>query len=94
MAAAMSGTMRTVIAQAVNQANSRVQFGKLINNYGAIQEKLARMAMAHYTTESMAYHISGIMDLKHQDFQLEAAISKVYGSVSVAVFLVVSGKSD
>jgi very long chain acyl-CoA dehydrogenase len=80
MAAAMSGTMRTVIAKTVAQANSRVQFGQLINNYGAIQEKLARMAMAQYTTESMAYHISGIMDQKHQDFQLEAAISKVYGS--------------
>ena len=33
-----------------------------IDSYGAIQEKLARMSMTHYATESTAYMISGIMD--------------------------------
>ncbi|OQV18011.1 Very long-chain specific acyl-CoA dehydrogenase, mitochondrial [Hypsibius exemplaris] len=80
MAAAMAGTMRNVIKQSVAQANTRQQFGHLINNYGAIQEKLARMSMVHYVTESMAYHISGTMDDGGKDYQLEAAISKVYGS--------------
>ncbi|ETE57862.1 Very long-chain specific acyl-CoA dehydrogenase, mitochondrial, partial [Ophiophagus hannah] len=45
-------------------------------------EKLARMALLHYVTESMAYMISANMDRGASDFQIEAAISKVFGSVS------------
>lgn len=42
--------------------------------------RLARMAMLHYVTESMAYMISSNMDKGSTDFQLEAAISKVFAS--------------
>lgn len=38
------------------------------------------MSMAHYVTESLAYMVSGIMDKGYGDYQLEAAISKVYAS--------------
>ena len=54
MAAALSGTMRAGITKAVEHATQRVQFGSRIDSYGAIQEKIARMTMAHYATESMA----------------------------------------
>lgn len=77
MAAALSGTMRYCIKKAVDHATQRVQFGRTIDNYGSIQEKLARMAMLHYVTESLAYTISGNMDSGSQDYHLEAAISKV-----------------
>ena len=77
MAAAMSGTQRFCIKKAVEHATQRVQFGKTIANYGTIQEKIARMALLHYVTESMAYMISGNMDQGSQDYHLEAAISKV-----------------
>ena len=62
MAAALSGTMRSGIKKAVEHATQRHQFGNRIDQYGAIQEKLARMSMTHYATESTAYMISGIMD--------------------------------
>ena len=62
MAAALSGTMRAGIKKAVDHATQRHQFGNRIDSYGAIQEKLARMSMTHYATESCAYMISGIMD--------------------------------
>ena len=62
MGAALSGTMRTVITKAAEHATARVQFGSRIDSYGAIQEKLARMSMIHYATESMAYMVSGTMD--------------------------------
>lgn len=62
MAAALSGTMRAGIKQAVAHATQRTQFGSRIDSYGTIQEKIARMSMAHYATESMAYMVSGIMD--------------------------------
>jgi very long chain acyl-CoA dehydrogenase len=51
-----------------------------IDTYGTIQEKIARMAMLHYVTESMAYMVAGNMDRGFQDFQIEAAISKIFGS--------------
>merc|ERR1719411_564124 len=80
MAAALSGTMRSGIKKAVEHATQRHQFGNRIDQYGAIQEKLARMSMTHYATESTAYMISGIMDSGWGDYQLEAAISKVFAS--------------
>ncbi|XP_077663078.1 LOW QUALITY PROTEIN: very long-chain specific acyl-CoA dehydrogenase, mitochondrial [Eretmochelys imbricata] len=80
MAAALAGTMRGVIGKAVEHAANRTQFGDKIHNFGAIQEKLARMAMLQYVTESMAYMISANMDQGSADFQTEAAISKIFGS--------------
>merc|ERR1712142_1015829 len=80
MAAALSGTMRSGIKKAVDHAIQRHQFGNRIDSYGAIQEKIARMSMTHYATESTAYMVSGIMDSGWGDYQLEAAISKVFAS--------------
>lgn len=77
MAAALAGTMRAVSKKAVEHATTRTQFGRRIDSFGVIQEKLARMAMLQYVTESLAYMISGNMDRGSMDFQLEAAISKV-----------------
>merc|ERR1719458_326955 len=36
--------------------------------------------MMHYATEAMAYMVSGTMDRGYEDYQLEAAISKVFAS--------------
>ncbi|KAK2147389.1 hypothetical protein LSH36_555g01001 [Paralvinella palmiformis] len=80
MAAVLAGTMRACITKAVEHASTRVQFGHKIETYGAIQEKISRMAMAHYVTESMAYMVSANMDQGSKEFQIEAAISKIYGS--------------
>lgn len=82
MAATLSGTMKLCIQKASEHAANRVQFGKKIHNFGAIQEKLARMALHQYATESMAYTISQNMDSGSQDYHLEAAISKVFASES------------
>merc|ERR1719378_335531 len=38
------------------------------------------MSMYQYANESMAYIVSGTMDSGHQDYQLEAAVSKVFSS--------------
>ncbi|XP_071085182.1 very long-chain specific acyl-CoA dehydrogenase, mitochondrial-like [Haliotis cracherodii] len=80
MAAALSGTMRYCIHKAVEHASQRTQFGKRIDSYGAIQEKIARMTMMQYVTESMAYMVSANMDQGSTEFQIEAAISKIYAS--------------
>merc|ERR1712025_304812 len=44
------------------------------------QEKIAKMSMIHYATESMAYMVAGTMDGGYEDYQLEAAISKIFAS--------------
>ncbi|XP_054158626.1 very long-chain specific acyl-CoA dehydrogenase, mitochondrial-like [Oppia nitens] len=80
MAGALSGAMRTCIEKATEHATTRTQFGNKISTYGTIQEKIGRMSISHYVTESMAYMLSGIMDKGFADYQLEAAISKVYAS--------------
>lgn len=82
MAASLTGTMSHCIKVATEHANNRVQFGKKIKEYGGIQEKLARMSMLQYATQSMAYTISQNMDAGSQDYHLEAAISKIFASES------------
>jgi len=80
MAACLAGTMRAVTKKAVDHATTRLQFGRRIDSFGTIQEKLARMSILQYVTESLAYMISGNMDKGSTDFHLEAAISKVFAS--------------
>ncbi|KAF7991762.1 hypothetical protein HCN44_010563 [Aphidius gifuensis] len=82
MAGALSGTMIACAKKAVEHATTRVQFGKTINEFGGVQEKIARMAMLQYVTQSLMYMISGNMDSGSQDYHLEAAISKVFASES------------
>lgn len=62
MGAVLSGTMKLAIEQAVNFAVNRKQFGSTIDHFGAIQEKIAHMAMRQYATESLGFMVSGIMD--------------------------------
>ncbi|XP_076453737.1 very long-chain specific acyl-CoA dehydrogenase, mitochondrial-like [Babylonia areolata] len=80
MAAALSGTMKYCIYKAVEHASNRTQFGRKIDSFGAIQEKIARMTIVQYVTESMAYMLSANMDQGSSEFQIEAAISKIFAS--------------
>ena len=82
MAGALSGTMRMLIERTVEHVRTRKQFGDYLSNFGVIQEKIANMTLRHYVTESMAYQLCGVMDSGVTEFQLEAAISKVFGSES------------
>eukprot|EP01135_Chromosphaera_perkinsii_P001543 Nk52_evm13s207 gene=Nk52_evmTU13s207 len=80
MGAALSGTMKNLIYRAADHANNRTQFGSKIRDFGLIKQKFAKMAMKCYAAESMAYMLSNNMDRGAQDYQIEAAISKVYAS--------------
>lgn len=82
MVAALSGTQKTCIQKAAEHAATRTQFGKKLSEFGVIQDKLAQMAIRQYVTESMAYMISANMDQGFKDFQIEAAIGKIYASES------------
>lgn len=80
MAAALSGTMKKIVEKAVEHATTRVQFGSKLETFGGVQEKIARMALLQYATESMAFLLSGNMDRGATEYQLEAAISKIFSS--------------
>ncbi|XP_015126147.1 very long-chain specific acyl-CoA dehydrogenase, mitochondrial [Diachasma alloeum] len=82
MAAALSGTMQACMKKSIEFANTRVQFGRTLKEYGGIQEKIARMAMLQYVDQSLCYMIAGNMDKGSEDYHLEAAISKVFSSES------------
>lgn len=79
-AAALSGTMKTCIQKVVDFATHRHQFGHKIESFGSIQEKIARMCILQYVSESMAYMIAGNMDRGSQHYQMESAISKCFAS--------------
>jgi len=80
MSAALSGTMKYCIKRAVEHANQRDQFGNKISSYGLIQEKISKMALSLYATESMAYALSANMDRGVKDYQIEAAMCKIFAS--------------
>ena len=80
MGTSLSGTMRQVISKATEHVTSRTQFGSKLHQFGTIQEKLGRMSLYHYATESLAYMVSGTMDSGCQEYQLEAAVSKIFSS--------------
>lgn len=56
-----AGAGRTVSGMAVRYANERIQFGVPIGTFGAIQYKLAEMAIRTFAAESASYRISQLM---------------------------------
>eukprot|EP01101_Sappina_pedata_P006362 TRINITY_DN3139_c0_g1_i2.p2 TRINITY_DN3139_c0_g1~~TRINITY_DN3139_c0_g1_i2.p2 ORF type:complete len:605 (-),score=312.87 TRINITY_DN3139_c0_g1_i2:35-1828(-) len=80
MGAALTGTQKKLIQIATEHVNQRVQFGKTLAEFEVIKEKIANMTLKTYASESIAYLLSGIMDEGAEEYQIEAAISKVYAS--------------
>lgn len=80
MVASLAGTMRSCTNKAVNFVNTQSLFGEKMYTFAAIKEKLSRMALLQYVTESMAYVISSNMDKGSVNCSLEAAISKCFAS--------------
>jgi acyl-CoA dehydrogenase family protein 9 len=74
------GSMKQCIELATKFSKARVQFGKSISEYGLIQEKLGQMVVDCYTTESVVGMVAGLVDAGHEDYAVEAAISKVFAS--------------
>jgi len=56
------GGAKQAFDDAVKYANERHQFGQPISKFGMIQAKIANMAAAIYTVESMSYRTAGLLD--------------------------------
>lgn len=75
LAAAVLGAAKKIIQHSVNYANERIQFGKTIAHYGAIQHKLAEQSIQTYAIESAIYRCSN--DIQNQIIALcEGGMSK------------------
>ena len=86
------GGAKVALRDAAKYAKQRVQFGLPIAKFGAIQEKLARIAIYTYAAESATYRTVGLIDEEIErlgkentvraieEYAVEASIIKVLGS--------------
>lgn len=95
LAAAAVGASRTALRDAIQYSKQRVAFGKPISSFGAIQHKLAEMAIRIWVTEAMVYRTANLMDqaihgvpiedrartiAALKEYAVECSIVKVFGS--------------
>ncbi len=75
LAAAVQGASKNLMDTAINYSNERKQFGKSISSFGAIQTKLAKMAVKNYALESANYRAGNDIDNAVQEL-IESGMSK------------------
>jgi len=64
LCAMVMGACKRSIDISIKYANERHQFGVPISSFGAIQQKIADMAIYTYATESATYRVSGLIQDK------------------------------
>ena len=74
------GAMKHLISLSTKQANERETFGAAISSYGLIKKKVAQMVIDCYTAEAAVTMVGGLIDAGYKEYQVEAAISKVYAT--------------
>ena len=89
------GAGKAAFSDAIRYARQRIAFGKPIAQFGAIQHKIAEMAVRLWVVESMVYRTAGMLDaalasVDHKDtaklleairsYAVECSILKVFGS--------------
>lgn len=75
--------MKMILDLATNHATNRKQFDRPIAEFGLIQEKLTKMAAMTYAAESVVYLSTGNMIKGMNDYYMETAVCKIYGSESL-----------
>jgi acyl-CoA dehydrogenase family protein 9 len=74
------GGMKTLIALAAQQAQTRKQFGTAIAEFGLVREKIAQMTIDCFAAESVVWMVADYIDSGSMDYSAEAAMSKVFAS--------------
>ena len=74
------GGQKRLLQLASEHASTRKQFGRPIGSFGMIKEKLGRMAMRCYASESLCYLVSSTIDRGGMDYSVEGAATKVFNS--------------
>jgi acyl-CoA dehydrogenase family protein 9 len=73
-------SMKSILKLSVDHATNRKQFDRPIAEFGLIQAKLAKMAEMTYAVESVVYLSTGNMSKGMNDYYMETAVCKVFGS--------------
>src|SRR6202522_164480 len=95
LGAATTGAAKNVLAISLKYAKQRKAFGATIADFGAIQHKLAEMAIRIFVAESMAWRVVGLIESQMhgaatgdpnqelkaiEEFAAECSMVKVYAS--------------
>ena len=79
------GAAKKAISDCVSYALERHQFGQPIAEFGAIQEKLAEMAIRTWMAESMSYRTVGMIDTGLHDVDMENPVEALKAIEQYAV---------
>jgi alkylation response protein AidB-like acyl-CoA dehydrogenase len=71
------GAAKNVLATCIKYAKQRKAFGSAIAEFGAIQHKLAEMAIRIFATESMTWRIAGLIESQMQAGSAERKQSSI-----------------
>jgi alkylation response protein AidB-like acyl-CoA dehydrogenase len=74
------GGIKKLIQMTTRQAKERRQFGRPIAEFGLVKQKIGEMVVDAYATESVVGVVAGLSDQGYEDYAVEAAISKVFGT--------------
>jgi acyl-CoA dehydrogenase family protein 9 len=77
------GGSKRMIQEAARHATRRKQFQTRIADFEMIRAKFARMVVSTYALESMVYLTAGLIDRGLEDYSLEGACCKIFGTEAV-----------
>lgn len=78
MGASTMGSAQKLLDLSIDYAKQRVQFGKPISHFQAIQLMLADMATDIYAARQMVYHAAWLKDMTNSSVIKEAAMVKLF----------------
>ena len=79
----MAGALEAILTQSVRYANERIQFGRPIGKFQAIQQDLAVLSTHVAASSVAADYASSSMDKGNPDFAIAVAKSRIDDAVSV-----------
>jgi len=77
------GGSKIMLREAARHATQRKQFQTKIAEFEMIRAKFARMVVSTYALESMVYLTAGLIDRGLEDYSLEGACCKIFGTEAV-----------
>ena len=80
LASSCVGASKRLLRLAVERAGARKTFGRRIEEFPLVKDKIAMMSAELFALESMTYLTTGLVDAGRSDFSTESAICKVFGS--------------
>jgi acyl-CoA dehydrogenase family protein 9 len=80
LASGCVGMCKRLVKLSVERCRERRAFGRPIGEFGLIKDKIASMMSKTWALESMTYLTTGMVDRGIDDFSVESAVCKVYGS--------------